>query len=307
VIRPLLYAVLTALCWLGTASASSEELLGTLQGALAAIDRAAAAPEPERESILAPAIAALDAAPSLGPARWLVEPLQARPPDLVRGRARIAAALDALAAPAAPQDSAAARLTLVEILNGSPFVTRDLKDSAPAWAIAILALLDWTLTHIANIVRWPFDRLGDGPAFLPFVTLLALFGLISLVTLYRRGLHAALVVTAAVPDAALELPPTSAEAADRAQRLAARGQFRDACHFLFMSALLWIEEHGDARFDRAATNREHLALLEHATLARPFRPLVERFDRLWYGQVETSPSDYRDIEVLVTRLKQTVT
>ena len=49
---------------------------------------------------------------------------------------------------------------------------------------------------------------------------------------------------------------TALEALNAAQRQAALGRYREACHFVLLSALLAVDERGDSRFDRSATNRE---------------------------------------------------
>ena len=66
--------------------------------------------------------------------------------------------------------------------------------------------------------------------------------------------------------------------------------------------LLWIEEHGQTRFERSATNWEHLQRLDPTSPAGLHSAdSIDRFDRLWYGQADVSSEDYRDLEELARR------
>lgn len=295
----------------GTAAASIEDARTSLERAIVTLDHVAELPEPGRTESLTQLRAELkkETAHALG--AWIAEPLEQTPANLPSARLRLVQAVDALGAPSDSDRVAAQRQSLAAVMAGPPFTTRDIKSVAPEWLIPIALVLEWLATTVWNAVRWPFDRLGDiwhgfvhGPAFLPIISLLAVAGGIALVLLYRRGLRAALVTEVALQEAGVALPPTSTQAADSAQRFAARGQYREACHFMFLSALLWIEEHGQTRFDRSATNWEHLQRLGvRSPLVPPFRLLINRFDRLWYGQADVTESDYRDLEVLTARLR----
>jgi hypothetical protein len=152
-----------------------------------------------------------------------------------------------------------------------------------------------------------FRAFVDGPAFGPLMALLAVVGVVSLVQLYRRGLRAALVSEIELSADGEVLPLTSAQAQERAQRLASDGRYRDACHFILVSALVWIEERGQTRFERSATNWEHLQRLDQQSpAAAPLRRLIDRFDRLWYGQSDISPTEYRDLEELAGTVRREV-
>lgn len=270
-------------------------------------------PGPPDASAVADAITRLQHLPD-NPARAsLLEPLQQSPPDIELARGRLRLALG-VSAPVDPSLAGSRSVMLDEIMGVPPFATRELKSAAPGWLIPVIVVLEWLLQHIVNIVRWPFDRLGDlislfvdGPGFLPSVTALALAGIVALILLYRRGLRAALVAEAAIAAETRELPPTSEEAIARAQRLASSGDYREATHYLLLSTLLRIEERGYMRFDRAATNREHLEQIHsQAGIASVLRPLVDRFDRLWYGQREVSAPEFHELEQLTLRAREAI-
>ena len=77
----------------------------------------------------------------------------------------------------------------------------------------------------------------------------------------------------------------SADAAlQRAQGLSMGGDYRSAVRYLYLSALLSLEERGLLRPDRTKTNQEYLRSIRGSPeLVPPLRDLVEVFDRVWYG------------------------
>jgi hypothetical protein len=83
------------------------------------------------------------------------------------------------------------------------------------------------------------------------------------------------------------------------------GRYREACHFVLTATLLWLEEHTGANFDPAATNREHLARVANQPLvAAALAPVVNYFDRLWYGQESVAETDYRELLGLAARVRE---
>jgi hypothetical protein len=77
---------------------------------------------------------------------------------------------------------------------------------------------------------------------------------------------------------------TAEGALQRARDVSETGDYRTAVRFLYLSTLLFLEEHGMLRYDRSRTNREYLGSIRHKPeLAAIFRDVVEVFDRVWYG------------------------
>jgi hypothetical protein len=188
------------------------------------------------------------------------------------------------------------------------FHEQDWISMLPVWLVPIALLIKALVEFIWNVMRWPIDRLLDLLARLvdealggPIVLLLAVLVIAGLAVLYQRGLRSAIVRQVEIPGSDQPLPPSANEALMLAARQAAAGRYREACHFVLLSSLLAIEERGQARFDPAATNREHLAKLAGwPPLARALGRVVARFDRVWYGQSEVSEADYRDLLTLAT-------
>jgi hypothetical protein len=86
-----------------------------------------------------------------------------------------------------------------------------------------------------------------------------------------------------------------------AEELAGKRSYRLAIRALYLAALLRLDERGVLSFERALTNREVLKNAgKHgsASLVERLAPLVERFDRNWYGAVVCTEDDYREFSRL---------
>jgi hypothetical protein len=88
-----------------------------------------------------------------------------------------------------------------------------------------------------------------------------------------------------------------------ARRAAARGQWREAVHFVYWAAISRLESRRLWPADRARTPREYLALVaaedpRKANLAA----LTGGFERIWYGGRDAAESDYRRAEAQATEL-----
>ncbi len=88
-----------------------------------------------------------------------------------------------------------------------------------------------------------------------------------------------------------------------AVHMARSGDYRAAVRTLYAALLLHWDEIGKLRFDRALTNREVLAQARQgdggAARAAMLEPLVDRFDRYWYGAARCGADDYAVFAALV--------
>ncbi|MEX1157933.1 MAG: DUF4129 domain-containing protein, partial [Thermomicrobiales bacterium] len=97
---------------------------------------------------------------------------------------------------------------------------------------------------------------------------------------------------------------SSAEARAEAERLFAAGEYRAALRLLYLATLIRWEEAGRLRFDRSLTNREVVARVSRqgdAGLLEQLSPLVDRFDRVWYGGAPCTSDDYTTFASLAER------
>ncbi len=92
---------------------------------------------------------------------------------------------------------------------------------------------------------------------------------------------------------------------EEGQALARSGRFAEACQALYLSALYALEEHGLVRVEEAQTNREHAdrAVRADPGLADTFDRLVQRYDRLRYGQYAVDQRVFDEISALVGRTR----
>jgi len=112
-----------------------------------------------------------------------------------------------------------------------------------------------------------------------------------------RGLNASFIAERAInpEDGEDEAALTATAAMKRAQTLSASGDYRTAIRYLYLSALLALDERGVLRYDRTLTNREYIRTLEkRPTLARVFGNVVGVFDRVWYGKQPVDADTYAD-------------
>ncbi len=106
-------------------------------------------------------------------------------------------------------------------------------------------------------------------------------------------------------DEAENIPPTAQAAADRAEQSTAIQDYRAAVRYLYLSSLLLLDERGAIHFSSALTNREHLAQVADRPRVRDLlHPIVETFDRVWYGLAPVDEAAYRQFRQRVDQLKQ---
>ena len=107
-----------------------------------------------------------------------------------------------------------------------------------------------------------------------------------LLSYWLRGLLGGILTDSAARahTAGSDGPATAAEAREQASAQAHGGAYRQAVRSLFLSALLHLRENGLLQHVENQTNREVLASLPPHSPARPhLEPVVETFDRVWYG------------------------
>jgi hypothetical protein len=147
--------------------------------------------------------------------------------------------------------------------------------------------------------------LGDIANFL--VTFLGIVVLIVVLIYALRQLVGDFAADSAiVPDDLLGDEILTADTAlNRAQQLSGEGDYRTAVRYLYLSALLLLEERGLLRYNRSLTNREYLRSLAHQPeLATILRDVIEVFDQVWYGFHALEPTEYEWYAGRVELLKQ---
>lgn len=100
--------------------------------------------------------------------------------------------------------------------------------------------------------------------------------------------------------------PLTADAAfTRAQEMADARDYRTAVRYLYLSALLTLDERGLLRYDRTKTNREYVrSLRNEPTLAAKLREVIDLFDRVWYGLQPLDLAAYTRYQEQVAELRR---
>lgn len=232
---------------------------------------------------------------------WLRDALDEPEPDLDAIASRLGALLDALARPATavPGD---ARQQLHDILNRPPFATTETSGEGTGIGTQIL---NWFL-HLLEQLFKPISQAGGGPLnIVGWLIILLVIGVIGWVlALLLRGMRGSVSDEARrQDDLAASDPTTSASALREARSLAQHNDYRTAVRYLYLSSLLWLEEHGHIRRDPALTNREYLERLPPGPLRTRLQPIVETFDRVWYGYSTLDAAAFADYQQHVENLR----
>ncbi len=94
------------------------------------------------------------------------------------------------------------------------------------------------------------------------------------------------------PHSTDDLNLSAQSAFDNAERDAAQGDFRNAVRYLYLSALLSLDERDLLRFDRSKTNREYLRSIAGSEFAPTLHSVIDVFDRVWYGFRPIDPATF---------------
>jgi len=228
-----------------------------------------------------------------------------RPPDdLANAEARLSALLGQLDQPERPSATNPndATASLNQVLARSEFQPKSDKkpQSLVGWLLhQIGRLLNPLLQPIGrrllSAARWfaSLQELREVVAVVIGVVALTALGIWAVRGL-RRGFSSGV---ARLPVVAPGERLNAVDLRKEADELAGKRSYRLAIRALYLAALLRLDERGVLSFERALTNREVLknaGKSGSAPLVERLAPLVDRFDRHWYGAVVCTEDDYRE-------------
>lgn len=227
--------------------------------------------------------------------------MRAPSPDLILIEARLAALLAARGEGETAVFGDEALASLETILADDAYQY----NQEPSWLQQRWrALREWVNQ---NLLRY-FPRLNDSALdVLEIVLLVAGVAVLGGVLFYVfRDLFTDFVASAALPPPEGDGAPLTAETAlQRAHDFSGGGDYRTAVRYLYLSALLLLEERGLLRYDRSLTNREYLnSLAGRPRLAAALGDVIEVFDRVWYGFHSLDAAEYEWYRERVDVLKQ---
>jgi hypothetical protein len=188
------------------------------------------------------------------------------------------------------------RAKLDEILSKPPFQN----SQEPDWLLQLERQIRDFLEHL-------FSSTANGILDLRDVITLAAVALLLAVLLFLFfNLRRNVVPEASVASGnAGEGNLTSRAALDRAQELAGAGDYRAAVRQLYLATLLVLDERGRLRYDHALTNREYLRVAaDEPALAGALQPVVDAFDRIWYGFESVTPQEFESYRERVDTVRK---
>lgn len=234
---------------------------------------------------------------------FLVSLLRADPPDLERLDGLLAALLAARDSWPPPKHSALDRAALERILSRPEFQWPQKQPSPLAqwWE----RLLEW-LERLLGGRRSGGTVRGGLPLLRDLLTIVGAVALAAVLVYVVIRLRAGLVAEKEIgPEAEAIEDLTAATALKQAQRLAGERDYRAAVRYLYLSSLLLLEERGLLRYDRSRTNREYLSsVAESSHLAAVLAPVVDIFERVWYGYQPLDRASYTQYEEWVEDLQR---
>lgn len=140
-------------------------------------------------------------------------------------------------------------------------------------------------TRLAKLLRHPND-VGWNVEFRKVLLVLGIIALVAAAVFFGRKIRSNLIVEAqdAAPEHCLETVATEKVALAHAETAEAASDFRHALRFLYLSAILHLQERGRLTHDKSLTNWEYLhALQSDVALQRALLPAIQVFDEVWYG------------------------
>lgn len=208
--------------------------------------------------------------------------------------ARLAALESVLAQPlatVAPADLAA----LQELLSRPPFAQ---PTELPWWQTILLQILAFLERLAGNTAQGVFE-------WRDLLIVLAVVVVIGVLVYFILNLRRNLVSEESIPPALLQQEArTPGEAFDNAQRHINAGDYRSAVRQLYLATLLLLDQHGRIKYDPTLTNREYLRQTRNdARTTAALQPIVETFDRTWYGFEPISKQDFEEYRQRVEGIK----
>lgn len=240
----------------------------------------------------------------------VIADLDATPVRLTDAERQLSALLGQIDQASAPGSNAtsdsAANASLRQVLARSEF--------RPKTSGTSRSFFGWLFAKIGRALRpvsRPFGTFADvatawirraGSIWSVIAIVVGLGALAALLVWVIRGLrHLFGPAVAHVPMATNGERPSAVNLRDEAESMAQRHSYRLAIRALYLAALLRLDELGALSFERALTNREVLKAAGtsgSAQLVDQLAPLVERFDRHWYGAVSCTEDDYQEFRRL---------
>ena len=139
--------------------------------------------------------------------------------------------------------------------------------------------------RLSKLLRHNNDA-GWDVGFGKVLLVLGIIALVAAVVFFGRKIRGNFIIEAQdeTPELSLETVATEKVALAHAETAEAASDFRHALRFLYLSAILHLQERGRLTHDKSLTNWEYLrALQSDVALQRALLPAIQVFDEVWYG------------------------
>jgi len=187
------------------------------------------------------------------------------------------------------------RAKLRDILNQPPFKTGN---NANAFSDLLNQISDW-LNRFLNSTASGIVGVRD------IVTVLGFIFVVVVLFFFLRTLMSNWVAETQLPNSIEGAALTSSTALIQAQRLASQGDYRTAVRQLYLASLLLLDERGVLRYDRTLTNREYLSAVKNEPKTQSaLEPIIDTFDRTWYGFGAVDQAEFEKYRHQVESLKE---
>jgi hypothetical protein len=206
------------------------------------------------------------------------------------------AALNAALAEVPVSVNVADQARLAEILNRPPFAERAEPNPLLEFFRPLLEFFERLFTRTTRGIFETRDLFVLGG-------IVAVFAVLAYLVVHLR--RSAVADQALAAEGAPDEAASSSEALVHAQRLANAGDYRSAARQLYLAALLYLDERGRVRYDRSLTNKEYLTIAGlDAPAVHALEPVVERFDRTWYGFEPMTAEDFEAFRRQIDELER---
>lgn len=166
-------------------------------------------------------------------------------------------------------------------------------------------------TQVPDVGPSPRSTRAGQPGSLPaglsqFVLFVLAIGVVlAVLSYFARGLQIQRTASGDKAGDEDDVPVTSVQARERAAASETTRDYRAAMRYLYLSSLLRLDERGIIVYDPTLTNREHIRQVSgRPQVANSLRPVVNTFDRVWYGFAPLDQAQYEEFRHSVDRLMQ---
>jgi|HigsolmetaAR202D_1030399.scaffolds.fasta_scaffold00012_83 hypothetical protein len=234
---------------------------------------------------------------------WLRTALQAEEPDLEMISLRLGALIDILDQPLTPV-SASALEDLETILAR---IAPPQEPKEPSWFERLLTWL-WQQLERINLpdpsprTSAPLAMVGNAVVWI--VAILIVLILVALIFYVASHVRREVVRESKLKQEHEEQITSSVEAKSQASLSAQSGDYRTAVRYMYLAALLHLHERGLINYDRTLTNYEYLSRLQgNNELRKRLIPIIDTFDRVWYGALEIDDQSFEEYRKQVEALR----